>query len=621
MYSPTRITRESDLTALRAELKEWEKAFAAEHHGRKAGKNDIKAHKDIRAKYKIYDRLRDVLAAKLDTKVFEASSSQSRSSNKPEREAKTRAVERRQAGKSSAVESKQTAVATPTKYQKNFLQPSHPNDLDPYDVPACATPHRSLQAIGPTPQRDGRVVGLFDGSGSSRRSLAGLFEGKSSAKKRKIDIHADFANTVSPSAAHNNVTPSRKKAKVTADILDHLDAEHTPRHGQYTPEWRHDRTPANSAKKFMLSQFFATPTSNRPGTPPLTEPGETLVDRTPLLEPLLPHSNSAQIAAPCRPDATPCFLRRTMSMSTSYTLKDRLLSATTIDDTDTRPGPKRTSGGPARTISPRANRTGPRTLRRYTSTPKPLTELLRNLRQIEEEVEEDDLEALREIEMEELGVPISANDTAEDQEEATQLDENGRMRKPYKKKGQKRTTRRVVMRPQPVFSQRKPERSRKRETRGNTPPDHQDELIKETQIVDSGLITSDVTASDELEQDEINHMQDELAMLEAAKEIDQSIDGAEPTPDFENGDDLNSDPDFDEVILNPPKRIKRPAKECILEQNNQDERMQQRNKLKKREAGKINPNAQSHQNFRSLKIRNKNSRAKSAGGSRFGRRK
>lgn len=32
---------------LRAELKAWEKAFAATHQGRKAGREDIKQHPDI----------------------------------------------------------------------------------------------------------------------------------------------------------------------------------------------------------------------------------------------------------------------------------------------------------------------------------------------------------------------------------------------------------------------------------------------------------------------------------------------------------------------------------------------------------------------------------------------
>ena len=41
----------------------------------------------------------------------------------------------------------------------------------------------------------------------------------------------------------------------------------------------------------------------------------------------------------------------------------------------------------------------------------------------------------------------------------------------------------------------------------------------------------------------------------------------------------------------------------------------------KRAAGKINPNAQSHMNFRTLKIKNKNSRAKNAGSGKFTRRR
>lgn len=35
------------LYTLKVELKEWEKAFAAAHGGRKAGREDIKQHPDI----------------------------------------------------------------------------------------------------------------------------------------------------------------------------------------------------------------------------------------------------------------------------------------------------------------------------------------------------------------------------------------------------------------------------------------------------------------------------------------------------------------------------------------------------------------------------------------------
>ena len=40
---------ESDTLAkrLRLELKEWEQSFAAAHHGRKAGREDIKQHTEI----------------------------------------------------------------------------------------------------------------------------------------------------------------------------------------------------------------------------------------------------------------------------------------------------------------------------------------------------------------------------------------------------------------------------------------------------------------------------------------------------------------------------------------------------------------------------------------------
>ena len=39
--------QEDQLSKLRKELKEWERAFSAAHEGRKAGREDIKQHPEI----------------------------------------------------------------------------------------------------------------------------------------------------------------------------------------------------------------------------------------------------------------------------------------------------------------------------------------------------------------------------------------------------------------------------------------------------------------------------------------------------------------------------------------------------------------------------------------------
>ena len=40
-------SHETQLVSLRAELKEWERAFAANHGGKKAGRDDIKRDSEI----------------------------------------------------------------------------------------------------------------------------------------------------------------------------------------------------------------------------------------------------------------------------------------------------------------------------------------------------------------------------------------------------------------------------------------------------------------------------------------------------------------------------------------------------------------------------------------------
>lgn len=54
----------SECHDLRTKLKEWEKFFAETNSGRKPGKEDIKKNPDIAAKYKTYNRKRDVLDGK-----------------------------------------------------------------------------------------------------------------------------------------------------------------------------------------------------------------------------------------------------------------------------------------------------------------------------------------------------------------------------------------------------------------------------------------------------------------------------------------------------------------------------------------------------------------------------
>src|SRR5436305_1717488 len=159
--TPKRSALAAHSTSLRTKLKQWEKSFAASHSGQKPGKEDIKACLEIAKTYKEYNRVRDVLDGKLGVESLDDAVKRSPTAGKGRRKHGTR-------GNSSEVEARRDAVYAHTPRKAN--RPPHqgqnvacPNLLDSYDPPTSASPRRSLlTAIGPTPQRDGKVLGLFD---------------------------------------------------------------------------------------------------------------------------------------------------------------------------------------------------------------------------------------------------------------------------------------------------------------------------------------------------------------------------------------------------------------------------------------------------------------------------
>ncbi|KAJ4293016.1 hypothetical protein N0V88_005680 [Collariella sp. IMI 366227] len=172
MDDHARAAYESQSLQLRADLKKWEGDWAATHGGKKPGRDDIKQNPDLAQKYKQYNKLRDIIAGKI-----------------PPPSATTHAHQQRKRAHSDAVLQPQTPskrarpAQTPRKTQ-HFLQFG--------DVPAgaqtppagAATPSMNRAflspavpaptSISPTPQKDGRVLGLFDllAGTPSRRTLS-----------------------------------------------------------------------------------------------------------------------------------------------------------------------------------------------------------------------------------------------------------------------------------------------------------------------------------------------------------------------------------------------------------------------------------------------------------------
>jgi DNA replication and checkpoint protein len=551
-------TRSADL---RAVLKDWEKSFASTHGGQKPGKDDIKADPDISKKYKEYNRLRDVLAHKLGVEALGEPKSPSRATKR------TRA---------------DSGISFTPRKSTNRLPDRHPNQIDPYDHPNSASPKQIFfSAIGPTPQRDGKVLGLFDLLSNSGRSS----QATPSARKRKIDVLYSEHEKEEEMVAQ---TPGRQQQKSGGDLLEHLTGDVF----DSASRRKHSRTPASEGKKFMLSQFFATPTTLRYTA--LGDDGNTdgrVVDKTPLRSMVLGLSPSQPINGDSPgPDATPAYLKR------SFTFKERLLSASNVSTTQT------TRDQGLDFTSPMAVRRGPRPLQRTRSMPKLLSQIVQDLRKLEDEQNEDDLDALREIEGN-VNIGVQANNSQDLNQTLVgeiQLDGNiaeaieNQPPKVWKKKGQKRTTRRSTMRPGTVKLNEAP-----KWVAADEDEEIEDELLRAQETQLARVKTASSLCGD-LSEDELADM-DKQTQTQTQKRKQKGNISEDEVYDVEDEDSTEQKGGPRE---NPSKSTTSGTKKV------RDDK-----KAKTKSGRTINPNAHSHMNFRSLKIRNKNSKAK---GGRFG---
>ncbi|KAL1893635.1 hypothetical protein Cpir12675_004066 [Ceratocystis pirilliformis] len=180
--------------AIRAELKSWESKYAERHNGQKPSREAIKASPDIAAKYKQYNNLRDLLSGK-------------RPKQKSPKAANSRPTEPHSV---SPRKCKQAILVTPSKTRvQHFQTPTktriaQPDFLTP-TTKRLASPEPP-STIGPTPQRDGRVLGLFDlMSDTEYKSPSKVgFADISTPQKRKLDETDDdsvFSRTRTPMSA------------------------------------------------------------------------------------------------------------------------------------------------------------------------------------------------------------------------------------------------------------------------------------------------------------------------------------------------------------------------------------------------------------------------------------
>ncbi|KAL9603680.1 MAG: hypothetical protein Q9219_000999 [cf. Caloplaca sp. 3 TL-2023] len=500
-----------DCQQLRFELKTWEKSFAAANGGRKAGREDIKQHPEIANKYKLYNTLR---------------AGGTTAPQKPDAPPQDRSPKKRQVRKPPA------STETPRKRQKHLsTSQNEGTTIEQLEDHSENTPVTHRISIGPTPQKNGRVLGLFDlltpsstvRTPSKRQSLASL--------------PLNVAGTPSRNALENKATTEEKPL---------------------SPVKRDNRSPPSSSKRTYLASFL-TPSACRIGDVGGTPEG---ISSMPKL----------------RFDDTPAFLRRD---SQRFSQNHNTAEPINGDDED------------ASSWSPIAVR-----IMRPKPVGRGLSALVKGLRELEEARLDDDLEMLREVEGKAttaIGtqpgftprvcvadsqvpeMPLGPDGQAEcdaeelEESEAEGKDRHGKRLKVWKKKGQKRTTRQIAIKPN--TSKWKPEL----EWKGGKEAESEEDTvgIEETQLVTIPDTAKAYNTTEAIQTDEEYISEDVSDCGEA--------------------------------------HVLKPAK--VIKQKGQSGGAQ--HKLpKEKKPKKISATA--HANFRALKIRNKNSKAKGRG--RFGRR-
>jgi DNA replication regulator SLD2 len=422
----------------------------------------------VAAKYKEYDHLRRKPAAEKSTPRKRAA--------KDEREV----LKERPANVIDATPKRDTK----DKQSVQLLQA--PPAIQEEPTPACVR-----FALGPTPQKDGEVLGIFD--------------------------------------CLSTATPSKGSSE--AAMISDLAVSATPsKHRTSSEDNKLSRTPQSSGKRFFLGAFVDTPLKRK----------REDEDCTP--------------SVTTRQFATPSFLRRNVPM-------------TRIDEED---------GDGGITAPPFKKR----------NLVRSLSSIIQGLRRQEEQKMDEEWDILREIEDEESGIARTSDPPkilVEDSQVVKMplgpdqgpalgekggdvdpggLDAHGNPKKVWKKKGQKRQTKRVKMRP--VMHQPK-------------------------KAVEAGV--------------------------DVVEETQNPDDSAEWLGDDAEFEDRGGDSDFEEDPNKPGTERKKARKQPNAkakpkaQDNNKDD-----NSGKGKKVG-----VQAHANFRKLKIKNKNSKANRRG-KKFGRR-
>ncbi|KAI5238614.1 hypothetical protein E4T42_08942 [Aureobasidium subglaciale] len=464
---------EERIQTLRVELKTWEKKFSVQHGGKRPSREDIRNNVEIAAKYSEYDKL----------KRPRVKQSESQDARVPK-----------------------TIHATPKKKAAPAATPQKPVShlsiatiaaLQDEEIELEPTPAAVRMHLGPTPQKDGHILSLFDdlSSTASKPSRAAL---------STIEANANF-------------TPSKPSQLLFAD-------------NESPPENANDRTPASSSKRFLLDSFVST---------------------TPLKRKREDEEPAHATPSSAKGLSTPAFLRRSSNMLIMDTLveeaqNDHELKSMNIGRMRQPPFKKR---GIVRSLSSIIQG-----MRKQEDDR--LDEEMEMMREMDEEDEDVPAKPVVQVEDSQVVMPLGPDQGIESEESEEEERDTGVFRKPWKKKGLKRQTKRVIMRPAP-----KP--------KATAQPEHPDALSENEGIV-------------------------------AETQLPEAL------------DDIDSGADSDAAYSDTEAKRKRQLTKTTTADT---ETVSKGNGIIKKAAKKISATA--HANFRKLNIKNKNSKANGRG--RFGR--
>ncbi|EOD46246.1 putative dna replication regulator sld2 protein [Neofusicoccum parvum UCRNP2] len=544
-------------TAVRTELKAWEKDFALQNGGRKAGRRDIKANAHIAARYKEYNKLRDILDGKSAPQPAAPPAAPPASPKRKTADPPAAALAQTPTKKTKTAAAIAFQAATPKTHRGQ-------DDADDvlYSVSRLFSPSAHAQTmIGPTPQKDGIVLGLFD--------LLPAEHSSPSKQQQQQQQRRTVLGDIQP----NHLQTPQKKRKADDDEDDDNPLAWSGKMA------RMGRTPVSEGKRHFLDQF-ATPQKRR-------RDDDRREEGTPSSSSAAAAASAARGGAARETATTPVFLRRSF-------VKPVPAAADAEQPTSPRV-PSRKPRSFVRSLSTmfQERRREQEEDARREAEAKRLAELEAEAERFDEDefVDDDEEEAMREMENEaasahaapaekqptvlvqdsQLDMKLGADgENVSDSDDGAGDGADAQPRRLWKKRGAKRQTRRVTMRP--VRAKPQPRQQAQLDS-----GDESDATVAETQLV---------------------------------------ADQAEPASDDFNGSSdtaVGEDEDYDgNASEHSPKKRKvggrgKSAKETAAVEKQPDEK----ENVVKKAARKIS--AQAHANFRRLKIKNKNSKASGRG--------